>query len=226
VAQHVRGQNQCVRAVFLVVGLGVVAGFATLFAHVVGGSVGETFDAVTDPDLVENPRGAAGLLAASVAVAGGVATLLALATSLRRPPEIVDDAAIAARVQNALTRLELRSVGGHVLVCGAGLVGQAIAEELAARAVDTIVVERNARVAGRARVLLPWVVEADPRDVETLRGLGAPRARGVVACAESDRENRRIGEAGTELGLPVVVAGAWPNARVAVDELLSQAAGS
>src|SRR5215210_5648536 len=139
------------RVVFVVVGLAVVAGLATLFAHVAGGSVGATLEAVRDPDLLENPRGVAGLAASAAALAGGAAALLVIATSLRRPPEVVDDAAIAFRAQNALARPELRSVDGHVLVCGAGRLGQAVADELAARGVDAIVVERDARVAGRAR---------------------------------------------------------------------------
>ena len=225
-ATHVRGQNRSVGVVFVVVGLVVVAGLATLFAQVAGGSVGATLAALRDPDLLENPRGVAGLVASGAALAGGVAALLVIATSLRRPPEVVDDVAIGLRVHNALARFELRSVDGHVLVCGAGRLGQAVADELAARGVDAIVVERDARVAGRARVLLPWLVEGDPRDPETLRRLGAARARAVVACAESQRENRRICEAAAELGLPVVVANAWPSAGLAVDELLTQAAES
>ena len=205
-----------------VVAAAVTVAAAAALAHAIGG-LGATLDSVRSPDLLENPRGVAGLVAAGAVLAGGLALLLTVVGSLRRPQPGPDYDVLALRIEEALARLELRMVGGHVIVCGAGRLGHTVADELAARGIDAVVLERDPRRARAARVFLPFLLEGDPRDEETLRRAGAGRARAVVACAERDRDNRRIAASAARLELPVVVASSWPTAASAVDAMLTAA---
>lgn len=74
----------------------------------------------------------------------------------------------------------------HVIVCGWGRVGRAVASEMALGGTDVVVVDANAeRVAG---IYLPTVVGDATHDA-TLRAAGIERARALVAALEGDAEN-------------------------------------
>jgi hypothetical protein len=195
---------------------------ALAIAYAIGG-VGAVLDSVRSPDLIENPRGVAGVVAAAAILAGGLAVLLTVVGSLRPREEGPDYDMLALRIEDVLARLELRSVEGHVIVCGAGPLGHAVADELANRGIDAVVLERDPRRARVARVFLPFLLEGDPRDVATLERARAGRARAVIACVERGREDERIAAAAARLGLPTITASAWPSAAGAVDAMLAAA---
>lgn len=210
------------RFAVVLVTVAVVLAAAAGTAHAVGGGLRETLASVTGPDLLDEPRAVAGLVAAGAVLAGGLGVLLTIVNSLQRPAADDYDV-LALRLENALTRLELRAVDGHVLVCGAGALGHAVADELASRGIDGVVLERDPARARRARIFLPFLIEGDPRDDETLRRAGAGRARAVIACAERERDNDRIAAAAARLELPFVRASEWPDAAAVVDALTAAA---
>lgn len=74
----------------------------------------------------------------------------------------------------------------HVVVCGWGRVGRAVAGDLEAEGVSVVVVEERAdRVEG---ISLPAIVGDATLD-DTLRAAGVARARALVAALEGDAEN-------------------------------------
>ncbi len=74
----------------------------------------------------------------------------------------------------------------HVIVCGWGRVGRAVAREMARDGADVVVVDENAdRVAG---IDLPAVV-GDATHDSTLRAAGIERARALIAALDGDAEN-------------------------------------
>ena len=74
----------------------------------------------------------------------------------------------------------------HVIVCGFGRVGQAVARDLEREGTRVVVVDENPdRVAG---IDLPTVIGDATHDA-TLRAAGIERARALVAALEGDAEN-------------------------------------
>jgi voltage-gated potassium channel len=74
----------------------------------------------------------------------------------------------------------------HVIVCGFGRVGRAVAHELEREGARVVVIDEDAdRVAG---IEFPTVI-GDATHDETLRTAGIDRARALVAALEGDAEN-------------------------------------
>ena len=77
----------------------------------------------------------------------------------------------------------------HYLVCGFGRVGRQVARDLQAAGVSFVVIDRNPESLQRAiSAGVPWL-EGDATDEELLLKAGIERARGLIACVDSDAEN-------------------------------------
>jgi voltage-gated potassium channel len=80
----------------------------------------------------------------------------------------------------------IETISGHVIVCGFGRVGHAIADELAAAGANLVVVEVDpARVVDTT---LPAIV-GDATEDRVLEAAGLVRARALVAALDSDSSN-------------------------------------
>ncbi len=89
-----------------------------------------------------------------------------------------------ARMQEKIDRLT-----GHFLVCGFGRVGQQVAAELAKHSVPFVVVDRNPDVLALCKERGYLYTEGDASRDEVLHKAGIQRARGLLACADSDEAN-------------------------------------
>ncbi|MGE3853811.1 MAG: TrkA family potassium uptake protein [Planctomycetota bacterium] len=83
----------------------------------------------------------------------------------------------------------IRHMNHHVIVAGCGRIGESVARDLAAARTPFVVIEndssRRAELSERG-----WpVVIGDATDESTLREAGVERARGLIACLESDADN-------------------------------------
>ena len=80
----------------------------------------------------------------------------------------------------------IASLHNHVVICGWGRVGRALAEHLAAAGAEVVVIERDAeRLEG-----LPYAyVHGDATEDATLREAGIERARALVAALHEDADN-------------------------------------
>jgi voltage-gated potassium channel len=78
------------------------------------------------------------------------------------------------------------AMNGHIIVCGWGRVGRAIAEQLTADGVELVIVDYN--TARLEDLDVPWVL-GDATEDRTLERAGLPRARALVAALESDAGN-------------------------------------
>ena len=77
----------------------------------------------------------------------------------------------------------------HYLVCGFGRVGRQVARDLQAAGVSFVVIDRNPESLQRAiSAGVPWL-QGDATDEELLLKAGIERARGLIACVDSDAEN-------------------------------------
>lgn len=86
---------------------------------------------------------------------------------------------------------DLAGLEGHMIVCGAGPTAMYAAAELAAVGRPVVLVADTASGAEEARSQLSEVpvVLGDPTDDDILLAAGIERAKGLVACSESDNEN-------------------------------------
>ncbi len=118
---------------------------------------------------------------------GGVLLLATLSSLLTN--YILSGAAQQARAERTIRRYR-----GHIILCGLGSVGFAIAERLRARNVRVVVIDMTLEdalfrdLATRVPILL-----GDATRPETLLKAGFRRARAVVAATSSDALNLEIG---------------------------------
>lgn len=102
--------------------------------------------------------------------------------------ESLVEGAISERFGRRRMERQLADLNDHVIVCGWGRVGRAIAASLRAdgRSPTTVVVDRDpARVATVGGL----VVEGDATDDAVLRRAGVDRARALVAALNADADN-------------------------------------
>jgi voltage-gated potassium channel Kch len=119
---------------------------------------------------------------------GGV-TLIAMLSS------ILTNYVVSGAAARAQTEWRIRRLRGHIIVCGLGSVGFAIALDLFERGIPVVVIDATpdddaARELARRRVL---VLHGDARRGETLRIGGLERAQAVIAAVSSDPINLEIG---------------------------------
>lgn len=95
----------------------------------------------------------------------------------------------------------VRRLRGHVVVCGLGHVGLAVARGLRARGVPAVVVDSDAPDDAHRdfRVRCPVIVGDAKRPVVLARA-GAHRARALIACTSNDALNLEIGLAAQSFG--------------------------
>jgi voltage-gated potassium channel len=103
------------------------------------------------------------------------------------------ESVIVGEVAEALgVRRRSRKVRGlerHHILCGFGRVGQAIAEELQLRKVEFVIIDRDPQQQLLAREQGYLSVLGDATEDAVLREAGVPRARVLIAAADSDAGN-------------------------------------
>jgi voltage-gated potassium channel len=77
----------------------------------------------------------------------------------------------------------------HFIICGFGRVGRQVARDLRAAGAKHVVVDDNPENRDVARALGVHYIESEPADDEVLERAGIARAKGVIACVDSDAEN-------------------------------------
>ncbi len=88
------------------------------------------------------------------------------------------------RMQERIDRLTV-----HFLICGFGRVGQQVATEFARHKVPFVVVDKNPEALEICKEKGYLYVEGDASRDEVLMRAGVKRARGLIACADSDEVN-------------------------------------
>jgi voltage-gated potassium channel len=90
----------------------------------------------------------------------------------------------ARRMQSQIAQLK-----DHYLICGFGRVGSQIAADLQEAGVRFVVIDDNPDVRETAEELGVLLLEGRGSDDEVLLEAGIERARGLIACVDSDAEN-------------------------------------
>lgn len=93
------------------------------------------------------------------------------------------------RIGGILMKLNLSSMKGHYIICGAGRVGIHAAEKLKKAGKKVVVVENDCPKAEFLKNRGYIVVEGDCMNEEVLDKAGVRKAKGILACTGEDNKN-------------------------------------
>src|SRR5215211_2902063 len=96
---------------------------------------------------------------------------------------------LADLLQARRERKLIDATSDHYIICGFGRVGRQVARDLRAAGARYVVVDHNPEVREHATGIGMRFIEGEPSDDEVLRAAGVMRARGVIACVDSDADN-------------------------------------
>ncbi|MBO0731175.1 MAG: potassium channel protein [Acidimicrobiaceae bacterium] len=173
------------------------AGLIGLAAVAVGGTVGyvgfgygvldaifQTFDTVSTVGFGEiHPFGTGQKIFTIVLILTGVGTVAYTFSVLL---ESLVEGYLADEFGRRRMERQIREMRGHVVLCGWGRVGTAIARYLRVGDTDVVVVDSSGE---RAATVGGPVVVGDATDEEILRAAGIERARVLITALNSDADN-------------------------------------
>ncbi len=129
--------------------------------------------------------GAAKALSIAIVISGVALLLYMVGLTI----ELTVSGIVSGAWQERQQRRIVSKLDGHYVICGYGRVGRRVAAEFRAAGATCVVLDPNpaAVVAAREHGLV--AIEASATDDEALGEAGISRARGLVACVDSDAEN-------------------------------------
>jgi voltage-gated potassium channel len=135
------------------------------------------------------PSGAGGEVVTILLILAGMAIYGYLASAI---VELIAHGVLTGAVAERRRRRMIERTSDHFIICGYGRVGRQVAAEFRDAAVPFVVLDFNAEVLAIAREEgVPHVEGTGTRD-DDLAEAGLARARGLVACADSDVDNLYI----------------------------------
>jgi voltage-gated potassium channel len=96
---------------------------------------------------------------------------------------------LAELLQERRAQKLIDATSDHYIICGFGRVGRQVARDLRAAGARYVVVDHNPEMREHATGIGVRFIEGEPSDDEVLRAAGVMRARGVIACVDSDADN-------------------------------------
>jgi voltage-gated potassium channel len=135
---------------------------------------------------------------------------------------LVDEVASGRREARVMMR-GVDSATDHFILCGYGRVGAAVARELTHAGQKVVVVDTDEASREEAAATGLLVVSGDATDDSTLEAAGIKRARGLVACVDTDAENVFIVLSGRQLNSGLFIVA---RANAAESEAKLQRAGA
>jgi voltage-gated potassium channel len=161
-----------------------------------------TIDTITTVGSIPDPHDSGGrALKVGIELFGIVTLFYGLAT--------VAEFFVSGQLSGVLAerRIEkmIDSFRDHYIVCGFGRVGRQVARDLRAAGVQAVVIDSNPEHREAARVANVPLIADEAADDEVLAQAGIERARGVIACVDSDAENIFIALTARELRSDIVI---------------------
>jgi voltage-gated potassium channel len=96
---------------------------------------------------------------------------------------------VARMLERRKMRRELHEMRDHIVVCGCGRVGRAVAADLRRQGVPLVVIDSDSRAISRANEDGHTAIQGDCTEDHTLRAAEIEHARGLIAALESDAAN-------------------------------------
>lgn len=96
---------------------------------------------------------------------------------------------LGAAVGERRMRRRVAKMTNHFILCGYGRVGREIARNFTEEQIGFVVIDINPDSLERAAASGLTVINGDAADVATLKAAGVERAKGLIACVDSDEQN-------------------------------------
>jgi voltage-gated potassium channel len=171
-----------------------------LLCIVATGTIGFTFLEGQDPmaaflttvnllstvGMGEMPQTTGGQLLAVFLIATGVGTLFYAFSTLI---DFLIGGYLAEIMGERSMKKKISELDKHYLICGFGRVGEMVAKEFQKAGVSFVVVDSNPSSIAHCREHGFINIEGDAADDDVLKEAGLLRARGLVACVDSDADN-------------------------------------
>ena len=132
------------------------------------------------------PPTAAGMLFSVLLLLAGVVIFLYIAGAV---VELITRGIVGGALAERRRRRTIEEIGNHVIVCGFGRVGRAVAEDVRAAGRACVVVDVNEESVAAAAEAGFLVIHGDGTEDAELDRAGIRRAHALVACADSDERN-------------------------------------
>lgn len=132
------------------------------------------------------PETTAGKILAIILIASGMGTLVYAFSVVI---EFLVGGYLSEFLEERGMKKKISDLSNHYLVCGYGRVGEQVTREFARSGEEFVVVDSNPASIARAREDGHAHVEGDAADDEALHRAGILRAKGLVACVDSDADN-------------------------------------
>jgi voltage-gated potassium channel len=202
---EVRAFLRRLRQLALMVGLVLVAGTVAL-ALTEDRGVWESFqwslDTVATIGSHPNPETVAGQVVKVLLIVLGVGTLF---YGLVTVTEVFVAGHLADLLAERRTLKAIDATSDHYIICGFGRVGRQVARDLRAAGARYVVIDDLPETRELAAGVGVRFIEGEATDDEVLRAAGIMRARGVIACVDSDADNIFITLSARELRPDVAI---------------------
>jgi voltage-gated potassium channel len=145
-----------------------------------------TLDTVATIGSIPPPHDAGGQVLVVALIVLGVGTLFyALVTAT----EFFVAGHLSGLLSERREQRMIDSLSDHYIICGYGRVGRQVARDLHAAGARYVVIDEDPDNHERARAYGVRFIEGRPSEDVELRAAGIERARGIIACVDSDAEN-------------------------------------
>jgi voltage-gated potassium channel len=145
-----------------------------------------TLDIVATIGSHPNPQSVAGQVVKVLLVVLGVGTLF---YGLVTVTEVFVAGHLAEIFAERRTLRAIEATSDHYIICGFGRVGRQVARDLRAAGARYVVVDSNPENRDLAAGIGVRFLQGEATEDEMLRAAGIMRARGVIACVDSDADN-------------------------------------
>jgi voltage-gated potassium channel len=143
-------------------------------------------DTVATIGAIPDPETLGGQLTKIALIVFGVGTMFFVLVTLT---ELFVAGDLSGMLEARRMQSQIAQLKDHYLICGFGRVGSQIAADFQEAGVPFVVIDDNPDVRGSAEELGVLLLEGRGSDDEVLLEAGVERARGLIACVDSDAEN-------------------------------------
>lgn len=145
-----------------------------------------TLDTVATVGSLPEPRDTGGQVIRVLLIIFGVGTLFyALVTTT----EVFVTGHLSGLLGERRMQKRIDGLSDHYIICGFGRVGRQVARDLRVSGAPFVIIDERPENREHVADLRVAFIEASPSDDASLRAAGIERARGIVACVDSDAEN-------------------------------------
>jgi voltage-gated potassium channel len=172
--------------ILLVIAMAGTVGFALLENLNLLDSLFTTVVLISTVGMGAPPETAGGKILAIFVITGGVGTLV---YAVGMVIEFLIGGYLADLLEERSMKKKISELVNHYLICGYGRVGEQVAKEFTRAGEEFVIVDSNPESIARAREDGHAHIEGDAADDEALHRAGITRAKGLVACVDSDADN-------------------------------------